>query len=161
MKLLAAINDTHVVFSVSHYDCRGRHGLMADGGQPGLQNYAGYTRFSHMPTWIELPGVDFAQLTNDYNRSLHRKRRYGVHKLSSVRILSKGEIPDTDSFEWQLENAVWGTNGPNGDKPLNFVLLTKASTDHLQAILDTCGHIYKTPTEKIIKAILEARNVKR
>lgn len=134
MKLLATVNETHAVFSVGHHDFRMANGLMADGGQPGLQDWAGYTRASHPQRWIELPNVTFAELYTDYACS--QKRLYGIHTFHQVRLLEEKEIPDTCSFEWQLENMVWGTRGPKGNQPLRYILLKDASTDHLKAILD-------------------------
>lgn len=157
MKLLAALSDKYAVFSVSHYDyLRADDGTMADGGQPGLQNYAGYTRASNKMGWIELPGVNFAELYNDYNESLHKPRKYGIHKLSEVRILSPEECPDTDSFEWKRENYLWGTNGVKGDKPTTYVRLVDCNTAHLNNILNNCHHIGEK-TIKIIQSILEER----
>ena len=152
MKLLAACNNEWAVFSVSHYDCRGAHGLMADGGQPGCQNYAGYTRSSHQMQWIELPNVTFADLTHDYNTNRGDDRKYGVHPLSEVRILSKDEIPDTQTLAWRAENASWGTYGVHGDEPLKVILLREAETDHLNAIL--ASQRISKETQEIITYIL-------
>lgn len=159
MKLLAAISNTHAVFSVSHHDCNvAPDGTMADGGQPGLQNYAGYTRASRGMKWIELPDVSFDKLYTDYNNG-GKNRKYGIHPLSEVRLLEENEIPDVDSFEWKKENFIWGTNGPNGDKPLKFILLADADTPHLKAILANCPHIAGKLSEKIILSILAERKL--
>jgi len=166
MKLLAVTNNTHCLFSVGHYDFNTFEDLMVDGGQPGCPNYAGYNRFSGETVWIDLPNVDFAELYNDYY-FLQRKntRKYGLHKLEEVRILSEEEYPDTSSFEWEVENAVWGTRGKDGDQPLSYILLKDADTEHLQNILS-----YKvTPDKqtkqdryvKIIEHILKERSPDR
>lgn len=155
MKLLADVNNTHAVFSVSHYDYRSTTGLCADGGQPGLQNYAGYGRYTKEPVWIELPNVTFADLVNDYQFNT-RNRQYGIHPIGEVRILDKSEIPNTDSFEWQVENACWGTNGPKGDRPTKYVLLKDCESDHLKAIIANCPHA-RGMTFHIIERILQQR----
>ncbi len=158
MKLLATIGPKYAVFSVSHYDFRqAPDGTMADGGQPGLQNYAGYTRASHEMQWIELPDVTFAQLYNDYANSQKRKRRYGIHKLSSVRILPKNEWPDAHAFEWKMDNYLWGTHGKDGHSPLKYILLKDAKTPHLEAILTNCRYISHL-TRRIINTVLAERN---
>lgn len=136
MKLLAVTNGKSVVFSVGHYDCRGAEGLMADGGQPGCTDYAGYTRFSHKPVWIELPGVNFATLYADY-QTISNVRAYGYHNIDEVRLLSDAEVPDVHSIERKIEGAVWGTYGKDGKGPLRWIMLKDAETDHLEAILKT------------------------
>ncbi len=154
MKLLAVTNGKKVVFSVGHYDCRAVDGLMADGGQPGCTDYAGYTRFSHKPIWIELPGVNFGTLFGDYQAG--KDRAYGIHDISEVRILPEDEIPDTESREWKIENTIWGTRGPKGDQPLKWILLKDADTDHLKAILKNCSYAAEDIKDAAIE-ILERR----
>ena len=154
MKLLAVTNNKTVVFSVGHHDCRMADGLMADGGQPGCTDYAGYNRFSHKPIWIELPGVSFGTLYNEY--SANQGRAYGIHDISEVRILPENEIPDPESLEHRLEGAVWGTRGVNGDQPLKFIALKDADSDHLRAIIKNCPYASASIKEIIIE-ILERR----
>lgn len=156
MKLLATISEKYAVVSASHHDCRvAPDGAMADGGVPGTNAYAGYTRHSHKAMWIELPGVTMADLINDY--SFNKKRKYGIHPIKKVRILPEEEIPDTDSFEWKVENYVWGSCGKHGNEPLRYILLKDAETAHLRAILATQSQI-SAESKKVIKAILKTRN---
>ncbi len=159
MKLLASVSPQHqyAVFSVSHHDFRMAHNLMADGGQPGLQNYAGYSRSNAPMRWIELPNVTFADLQNDYLNENAGKRRYGVHTANEFRVLTTEEEPNVDSMEWKMENYVWGTRGVNGKKPLKYILLKDAETTHLRAILVNCPHVHNTETEKVVLAILASR----
>jgi hypothetical protein len=166
MKLLAVKNKTHCLFSVGHYDFNTFENLMVDGGQPGCLNYAGYNRFCGETVWIDLPNVDFADLYNDYKFSQHNDtRKYGLHKLEEVRILTEDEYPNTNLFEWEVDNAVWGTKGKDGNQPLTYILLKNADTDHLQNILS-----YKVTSDKqskqdryvkIIEHILKERSPDR
>ncbi len=137
MKLLASIGNKYCVFSVGHHDyVKAPDGTMADGGQPGLPGDAGYRRSSGKMAWVELPGITFADLINDYELS-EGSRRYGVHELGEVSILSEGEIPDFDSFEWKAENATWGSRGKNGKQKLKYSLIKDLEIDHLKNILLT------------------------
>lgn len=161
MKLLAATSKEYAVFSVSHYDCRvAPDGTMMDGGQPGLPAYAGYNRSSGKLQWIEVANVDFAKIYNDYCKNyLHQdKRKYGVHKISKVRILTDDETPDTGSLDWRVENTVWGTNGKQGNLPTRYILLKNATDDHLQAIVDNYGYrLQGSVTLEVIEEIQRRR----
>ena len=135
MKLSGVKNETHFIFSVGHYDCRAFDILLADGGQPGLHDFAGYQRFSGEPAWADLPNVTFADLFNDYRNYPRTPRKYGIHALSEVKILSDSDCPDTESFFWRRNNAIWGSRGKSGIEPLKYILLTSGATDHLINIL--------------------------
>lgn len=162
MKLLAAINDEWAVWSCSHYDYRAAHDLMMDGGQPHCPNYAGYNRSYGPLTWIEVPGVTFADLYNDYNKSGQRDneepRKYGIAKRADIRVLEQDEIPVLNSNEIIVENFIWGTRGKDGKQPFKYILLKDAETSHLEAILDNCHHI-GTDTVNVIEYILKSRKV--
>jgi len=114
MKLIASINDTHCVFSVARYDFRsygeGNQYIMADGGQPFMRDYGGYTRFSGKRAVIELPDVNFAQLYSDYfynNTASKDVRKYGIHKLEDVEICHSNL--DFQSKEWVMDNSIYRT----------------------------------------------------
>ena len=162
MKLLGVRNKKHVVASISHYDCNGVDGLMADGGQPGTSHYAGYTRMSGERVWFEVP-QSFGELFTDYNRpSISTEngfvRKYGIWKIEDVKILDNPEEwPDTKSFEYEVEQTIWGTNGINGDQPTKYVHLVDCDTDHLEAILQLCKDRRNDDYVKIIKYILNKR----
>jgi hypothetical protein len=163
MKLLAVKNNTHCLFSVGHYDFNTFENLMVDGGQAGCPDYSGYNRFSGETVWIDLPDVDFADLYNDYHfNTRNDTRKYGLHKLEEVRILSEDEYPDTNSFKWEVENAIWGTRGKDRDQPLTYILLKDADTEHLQNILSYKVTLDKQTKQdkyvKIIEHILKERS---
>lgn len=134
MKLLGTKNETHFLFSVGHYDCRTFENLLVDGGQPGLHDFAGYSRFSGEPVWADLPNVTFADLFQDY-RFNSKNRKFGLHKLDEVRLLTEDEFPATNSFVWRRDNAIWGSRGKSGMEPLKYILLSSGATDHLINIL--------------------------
>ena len=157
MKIPAFKNNKFALVSVAGHDCNIHEELMYDGGTVGNNSYAGYNRFGGDGElcWIEIP-QDFAQLYNDWNQSLNKPRKYGVFNLSDIRVLPPEEYPNTDSHEWRLEVALWGTNGPNGDKPTEYVLLKNCDSSHLENILKNCHHI-SGKTIEIINSILEDR----
>lgn len=161
MKLLAAKNNTHCVFSVGHHDYRSFENLMADGGQPDLHDYGRYNRFSGKVCWIDLPEVSFGELYNDYQQNgphSSTPRKYGIHKLSEVRILEESEYPDTKSFEWQRDNAIWGTRGKNGDEPLRYVNLVNCDTEHLKNIkMYMTGNSDDTISKYITSILIERK----
>ncbi len=155
MKILASLSDKYAVFSVSHHDFRkAPDGTMADGGAPGCQNYAGYTRSSGKMGYIDLPNVTFADLYNDYafyNTSSGILRKYGVHLIEEVRVW-----PDNNSFAWKKENAIWKTHGKDGKGKGHYIRLLDAENSHLNAILDTVAHLTDN-TREIIESILKDR----
>ena len=159
MKIPAFKNENIAVFSCSHHDCNGAEGIYMDGGVSGTSVYAGYNRFGGEGErcWIELPNVSFADIYNDYNESLYKPRKYGVHKLADIRILPPEEYQDTESFQWERENAIWGTCNVKGNQQTTYMLLVECSTDHLENILKNCHHI-SAKTIKIINSILGDRN---
>lgn len=152
MKLLGRASKNYCIASIAHYDYVFHDGMMADSGQPGTLQFGGYTRFGGEgeTMWFEVK-QNFAELYNDYNLSARQKRKYGIWKRSEVRILPKEEWPDTNSFEYLAENAIWGTNGINGDQPTKYVHLKDCTLDHLENILallkTRCG------TEKMQKIV--------
>lgn len=141
MKLLGFTNGKQIVASVAHYDYNslgaGTEYIMADGGQPNIGDFAGYIRRSGKRIWFEVPQT-FAELYNDWREKLRKPRKYGVWNLNEVKILTPEEIPNTESFEWQAENAIWGTLGINGDKPIYFIMLKDCSPEHLAKIKKLC-----------------------
>jgi hypothetical protein len=40
-----------------------------------------------------------------------------------------------------VDKLLWGTNGPNGDQPVKWILLKDAETDHLQKIIANVPHV--------------------
>jgi hypothetical protein len=146
MILVGSKNDTHVVASISWYDCvargEGDQFILHDGGQPGTSNYSGYGRFSGKSVLIEIPQT-YDELYNDYQ--FNRPRKYGTWKIEDVRILNEKEIedfykkvgPDRENDHYIYENTLWGTRGKNGDEQLKYVLLKDCDIDHLYAIKDT------------------------
>jgi hypothetical protein len=141
MKLLGFTNGKKIVASVARHDFISlgdkNDYIMADGGQPKIGDSAGYNKYYGRPVWFEIPQT-FAELYNDWNQSLNKLRKYGVWNYNEVKILTPEEIPDTESFEWQAENAIWGTSGINGDQPVSFVMLKDCSPEHLTKIKELC-----------------------
>lgn len=156
MKLLGVKNDKYVIASISHYDCVTRDKLLADGGQPSTINYSGYNRLLGERIWFEVPQT-FAELYNDYNQS-RSWRKYGVWKLNDSKILSPEEYPNTKTFEYKVEQAIWGANGIDGDQRTKYVHLIECETSHLKLILQLCVDRYNDEYVKIINHILENRN---
>lgn len=158
MKLLGVTNNKQVVASISHYDCRfageGGDEIFTDGGQIGLQDYAGYTRNCGKSIWFEVSQT-FAELYNDYNQLGPRK--YGVWDLADVKVLDEKDWPDTSSFEWKAENAIWGTNGPNGNLPTHYVMLKDCEFDHLKKIKELLIQRGQKDLEKIVDYWIESK----
>jgi len=150
MKVIGAANNKWFIASAGWHDCVSFDGMMRDGGIPGTDQYAGYTRGSGKSCWAEIP-ITFADFYNDYLSGGERK--YGVWKIEDVRILSQDEIPNIESEEWILKNALWGTRGVNGEQPLKYIHLWDAEEDHLIKIRDE----YPKMEEKVNR-ILELRN---
>jgi len=112
---------------------------------------------------IDLP-VSLGELYEDWNQF---KNKYGrilpINKINgyyiyddSVKFVKPEDILDRNSFEFKKQTALWGTNGPKGDKPTKCINLIDAETDHLKAILKNCSHISEE-YRKIINSILEDR----
>lgn len=155
MKIQAAIYDNYAVYSRSRHDFRTFNGISVDGG-PGIEIIVGQLPDKTFPPvrWIEIKDINYADLYNDWNS---RQDKYGIHPLNEVTVLEEKDYQDTDSFEWKVKTAIWGTNGPDGDQPTKYIMLTDCETDHLSAILHHCGHI-SDETRQIIKHILKQRN---
>ena len=146
MILVGSKNHTHVIASISGYDCvtngEDKEFILHDGGQPGTNFYSGYGRFSGKSVLFEVPQT-FAELFNDYQ--FNRPRKYGTWRIDEVRILNEEEIedfykivgPDRENDHYLYENTLWGTRGKNGDEPLRYVSLKDCEIDHLYAIKDT------------------------
>ena len=141
MKLLGFTNGKQIVASVAGYDYisfgDGENYIMADGGQPNIGDSKGYSRFWGKQIWFEIPQT-FAELYNDWREKLREPRKYGVWNYNEVKILTPEEVPNTESFEWQAENAIWGTCGINGDQPISFIMLKDCSYNHLAKIKELC-----------------------
>ena len=63
-----------------------------------------------------------------------------------------------DSADEIRSKLIWGTRGPNGDRPLKWVLLNECETDHLNKIL-----MFASPADlyrSTIETILSLRNGK-
>lgn len=141
MKLLGFTNGKQIVASVAGYDYisfgDGENYIMADGGQPNIGDSKGYSRFWGKQIWFEIPQT-FAELYNDWREKLREPRKYGVWNYNEVKILTPEEVPNTESFEWQAENAIWGSCGINGDQPISFIMLKDCSPEHLINIKELC-----------------------
>lgn len=141
MKLLGFTNGKQIVASIARHDHNslgeGTEYIMADGGQPNIGDSAGYNKKYGKRVWFEVPQT-FAELYNDWNQSLNKPRKYGVWNYNEVKILTPEEVPNTESFEWQAENAIWGTCGINGDQPISFIMLKDCSPEHLINIKELC-----------------------
>jgi len=161
MKLLASIGPEYIVFSVHQHDyLLAPDGTMADGGQPGLQFYAGYSRHSYGSRrgWVELPGGTFADLVNDYNcSSCLEGRKYGIHRVGELRELEQHEAPRIESLFWRVSNAVWGSRGKDGQAPLRYLNISEMEDSHLSAVLENCSHIKGQFIEQAIKYVLHLR----
>lgn len=136
MKLLGQANDKSCIASVARHDYISHDGIFMDGGQPATLQYGGYNRWNGKSIWFQVP-QSFAELYNDY-RDNTANRKYGIWKLEDVKILSPEEIPDTESFEWRAENAIWGTNGIDGTQRTKYVHLKDCSKEHLEKIVELC-----------------------
>lgn len=141
MKLLGVTNNKQVLASVAHYDYRtlgeGEDYIMHDGGVVGMPDHHGYNRKWGRSVWFEVP-QNMAELYNDWNNSLNSPRKYGIWPIEEVKILLPEEYPDVESFEWQAENAIWGTSGLDGKSPTTYVLLKDCENLHLRRISDIC-----------------------
>jgi hypothetical protein len=153
MKLKGFTNGDKIVASIARYDYitfgEGDSYIMADGGQPNIGDSEGYTRFWGKRIWFEVPQT-FAELYNDWRESHRGPRKYGVWNYNEVKILSPEEVPNTKSFEWQAENATWGTLGINGDQPISFVMLKDCSYEHLTKIRELCERRGEVDLLKIV-----------
>ncbi len=141
MKLLGFHNNKQIIASVARHDYistgEGDDYILADGGQPNIGDSVGYNKHWGISAWFEVPQT-FAELYNDYNNSLNSPRKYGIWPIEEVKLLSSEEYPDINSFEWKAENAIWGTNGPNGDQPTTYVLIKDCEKSHLKKISELC-----------------------
>ena len=138
MKLHGVTDGKLFVASIAHYDYRVKGELMADGGQSGTAQGSGYHRGQGKFAWYEVP-QNFAELYDDYNYH-NEDRKYGVWDVhfDGIRTLSTHEIPDTDSIEWKVENAIWGTRTfSEKGQQYKYVFLKDCETAHLRAILHT------------------------
>lgn len=142
MKLLGVSNGEKVIASVARYDYvalgEGDQSIMMDGGILNLTDNGGCFRYRGKLTWLEVP-QNLAELYNDWRESRRGKyRQYGIWNIEDIKILREDEAPDTSSFEWKAENAIWGTLGINGDQPLKYVMLKDCSVEHLKNIKTLC-----------------------
>ena len=137
MKLLGFHNNKQIIASVARHDYistgEGDDYILADGGQPNIGDSAGYNKHWGISAWFEVPQT-MAELYNDWNNSLNSPRKYGIWNLADVKILTPEEYPDIESFEWQAENAIWGTSGLDGKSPTTYVLLKDCEKSHLKKI---------------------------
>jgi hypothetical protein len=148
MKIQAIKVNDHYLYSRENHDFRSLGEYSVDAG-PGVGRILYHTTCP-TPQWIEIKGVNYADLYNDWNS---RENKYGIHPIDEVTVLEEKDWPDTDSFEWKKQTKIWGTNGPNGDQPTKYVMLVDCSSDHLHSILHHCGHI-SDETRNIVKSIL-------
>lgn len=139
MKLLGRSNGKKVIASISHYDCIGVDGMLVDGGILGTAQYAGYNRIGGEgeTIWFEVTQT-YSELYNDYRDKHLSPRKYGIWDIKDVKVLSPEEYPDTESFEWRAENAIWGTNGIDGTQRTKYVHLKDCPKEHLEKIVELC-----------------------
>ena len=81
--------------------------------------------------------------------------------LDYIRSSANGDevyltVTTDDPFETIRESFRWGTRGPDGKQPLEYRVLSKLDTDHIQAILETQTHIPPWLT-KVFETELEFR----
>lgn len=157
MKLSGMTDGTTVIASIAAHDYVSFKGvdinIIHDGGQPGTNQYAGYNRCFGDPIYFEVPQT-FGELYTDY-QCFYKNRKYGIWKIEDVKILKVDEFPIIESFDYLVEQSVWGTRGKNGDDPLKYVHLKDCETNHLTAILNT--QKLDTKMIKIITHILNER----
>ena len=156
MKLHGVTDGNILLASISHYDYSVCNDLMVDGGQAGTAQGAGYCRSRGQCVWFEVP-QNFAQLYDDYNYH-NKNRKYGIWNVDEeeVRLLAVHKIPDTDSIEWKVGNAIWGTRTfAEQGQQYKYVFLKDCETAHLRGILHTekPHHI----TKEVIHYILNQR----
>jgi len=139
MKLLGRSNGKKVIASISRHDYTAMVGMFVDGGVNGTLQGGGYHRCGGEgeTIWFQVPQT-FAELYNDYKDKHLSPRKYGIWNIEDVKILTPEEYPDTESFEWQAENAIWGTNGIDGDQRTKYVHLKDCSKEHLEKIVELC-----------------------
>lgn len=159
MKLLGFHNGKQIVASVASHDYRsfgeGDDRIVMDGGQ-NLDGQGWFGQKWGQSAWFEVPQT-FAELYNDWNLSLNSPRKYGLWNLEDVRLLSPEEIPDTESFEWQAENAIWGTNGPDGKSLTTYVLLKDCELGHLEKIAEICERRRDGELKKIVDYWIDSK----
>ena len=123
MQLYGVKNKTHFIASIGHYDCITFEDMLMDGGQPGCDDYAGYSRFSSGNTQVYAEVVQtFGELYTDYKFNT-KERKYGVWRLDDVRLLRTEKYPDLMSLDWRMKTSVWGTRGKNKNQPLKYIVL--------------------------------------
>jgi len=160
MKLLGKANNRIAIASISRHDYMGIAGMFVDGGQNGTSQGGGYCRHGGEGkiVWFEVPQA-FAELYNDYRDSHLLPRKYGMWELKDVKLLSPEEYPDTNSFEWQAENAIWGTNGIDGTQRTKYVHLKDCSKEHLEKIVELCESRGAKEISKFAKYWLDKANI--
>lgn len=153
MKILAIQVGNQWLYSRARHDFRSLDGYSVDSG-PGIERIL-YPNGVECPKpqWIEVKDVNYADLYNDWN---WRQDKYGIHPFNEVTILEEKDYPDTDSFEWKVETAIWKTWGKDGTGPGRMIMLKNVETEHLKKILETQNHI-SGETKRIIKHILKER----
>lgn len=156
-----------VLFSRARHDyrtyevCKGvrvRYGV--DGGQPWSGTRGWYNRLllpqngNAVRCWMDIPNVTSSDLHNDWNNRVDEHGLYvGADKISKIKIV---DPPDTESFEWKKQNAIWGTYGQDGKQNFKYINLINAERNHLLAILKT--ETISKEYRDIINAILEQKN---
>jgi len=81
--------------------------------------------------------------------------------LDYIRSSANGDeqyltVTTDDTFETIRESLKWGTRGKDGTQPLEYRVLAKLDTEHIQAILETQTHIPPWLT-KVFETELEFR----
>lgn len=140
MKLVGRTDGKTVIASMASHDYisvkTGDDHICVDGGQPGTRQYAGYGRYWGTPIFFEVPQT-FGELYTDYQLNFKSGRKYGIWDIKDVKVVDEKDWPDVESFEYKVEQAIWGTRGFEGSQPLEYVHLKDCATDHLLNILNT------------------------
>lgn len=160
MKLFGVANANYFIASLDAHHFVSMGTLYVDGGQPGTNTYAGYSKTSQHVICAEVP-QSYPEIITNYNGKNTAELKHGVWKREDVTLIAESEWPDTNSWDWKLQTTVWGTYGKSGKDKLKFILLNETTTEHLYAILDLTkfklvGH--ELPIVKTITYILKTRN---
>jgi hypothetical protein len=159
MKVFGIIVGDKFLYSRARHDFRttGEDGDVVgiDGGQPSSVSYVRVINPAKCKSaWVEVEDITKADLFNDFN---NQTDELGICAVSDVKIIDDPkDFPDTESWEWNKQNMIWGTRGLDGKQGVKYKMLTDLETDQLEAILKTQFHIgddYK----RAIKEILEER----
>jgi hypothetical protein len=116
---------------------------------------------------LRTPDGTVIQSTNRHDYQTHEDANGKKYMLDGgldyVRSSANGDevyltVDLDDGHDIVREAMTWGTYGINGDQPLKFIKLSEMDTAHIQACLDTQGHMYPQ-LRTAMSAELEHRGV--